>query len=198
MTEDTCQWPEEATARAGEAQPEARAQTGNWVGGLFREILSTILPAILIAVLMHLFLAQSSVVYGESMQPNFYTDQRLIVEKFSYRLHPPLRGDVVIVRDPDGGLLPLIKRVVGLPGERVTVADGQVYIDGTALDEPYLDEPTNGPSRSWIVPPFHVFVMGDNRNNSRDSRFFGPVSTDSILGHAVFRYWPLNELGAPR
>jgi signal peptidase I len=198
MTEDTYQWPEEATVLFGDAKPGAKAQNGNWVGGLFREIVSTVLPAVLIAVLMHLFLAQSSVVYGESMQPNFFTDQRLIVEKFSYHLHPPQRGDVVILHDPDGGVLPLIKRVVGLPGERVTVADGQVYIDGAALDEPYLDEPTDGPSRSWIIAPFHVFVMGDNRNNSRDSRYFGAVTLDSIMGHAVFRYWPLSELGLPR
>jgi signal peptidase I len=198
MTEDTYQWPEEAILLSDEPKPEAKAQHGNWVGGLFREILSTVLPAVLIAVLMHLFLAQSSVVYGESMQPTFFTDQRLIIEKVSYQLHAPERSDVVILRDPDGGALPLIKRVVGMPGERVTVADGRVYIDGLMLDEPYLDEPTDGASRSWVVPPFHVFVMGDNRNNSRDSRFFGPIPTESIMGHAVFRYWPLNELGRPR
>jgi signal peptidase I len=85
--------------------------------------------------------------------------------------------------------------VVGLPGERVTVSDGRVYIDGRSLNEPYLDERTEGPSHSWVVPPFSVFVMGDNRNNSRDSRFFGPIPTDSIMGHAIFRYWPLNQLG---
>ncbi len=197
MTEDVYQWPDEAILPSAEAK-EAKTQGGNWVGGLFREVLSTVLPAVLIAVLMHLFLAQSSVVYGESMQPNFFTDQRLIVEKVSYHLHAPLRGDVVILRDPDGGALPLIKRVVGLPGERVTVAGGRVYIDGLKLDEPYLDEPTEGASRSWVVPPFHIFVMGDNRNNSRDSRFFGPIASDSIMGHAVFRYWPLDELGRPR
>ena len=96
MTEDTFQWPDEALLPSPETKPEAKTQDGNWVGGLFREILSTVLPAVLIAVLMHLFLAQSSIVYGESMQPNFFTDQRLIVEKFSYHLHAPERGDVVI------------------------------------------------------------------------------------------------------
>ena len=198
MTEDTYRWPEEAILLPGEAKPAAKALDGYWVGGLVRDILSTVLPAVLIAVLLHLFLAQSSVVYGESMQPNFFTDQRLIVEKLTYHLHAPVRGDVVILRDPDGGALPLIKRVVGLPGERVTVADGRVYIDGGMLDEPYLDEPTDGASRSWVVPPFQIFVMGDNRANSRDSRFFGPIATDSILGHAIFRYWPLSELGRTR
>jgi signal peptidase I len=204
MTEENQVWPvapAEEVVTTGTAPAPGSSTTrskGNWLGIAMQEVLTTILPAILIAVVMHLFLAQSSIVYGESMQPNFYTDQRLIIEKISYHLHPPLRGDVVVLKDPDNGPLPLIKRVVGLPGERVTVAGGRVYIDGQALPEPYLDQSTPGGSRTWIVPPFHVFVMGDNRSNSRDSRYFGPVPTDSILGHAVFRYWPLDQLGPPR
>jgi len=87
---------------------------------------------------------------------------------------------------------------VGLPGERVTVAQGKVYINGKLLDEPYLSQDTEGASRSWVVPPLNIFVMGDNRNNSRDSRYFGPIPLDSVLGHAVFRYWPLNNAGPPR
>jgi signal peptidase I len=153
------------------------------------------LPAIVIALFMHLFLAQSSVVFGQSMQPTFFTDQRLIIEKVSYHWHSPQRGDVIILKDPDGGSIPLIKRVVGLPGERITISGGQVYVDGQALDEPYIDQPTEGPGRSWIVPPFSVFVLGDNRGNSRDSRYFGPVPADSVLGHAVLRYWPLSQAG---
>jgi len=156
---------------------------------------STFLPAIFLAVLVNVFLAQSTVVLGQSMEPSLRQDQRLIMEKFGYRWHGPNRGDIVILTDPTGGPIPLIKRVVGLPGEQVTIADGRVYIDGVALNESYLAQITPGEGRSWIVPPLHVFVLGDNRGNSKDSRYFGPVPLDTIIGHAVFRYWPLDKLG---
>lgn len=177
---------------------EARARPPAQTTGLIREILSTLLPALLIAVLMHLFLAQSTIVYGQSMEPNYHTDERLIIEKLTYYFHPPQRGDVVVIKDPSGGSTPLIKRVVALAGERVTIANGQVFINGQALREPYLSQITDGRSRSWVVPPLHVFVLGDNRGNSRDSRVFGPVPLGDVLGHAVFRYWPLEDIGAPR
>ncbi len=165
------------------------------VGGLFRDLAGTVIPAILIAVLIHVFLAQATRVYGQSMEPNFHTDERLVVEKFSYRLHAPQRGDVVVIEDPSGGPELLIKRVIGLPGEHVTVAEGRVFVDGQMLDEPYLDQPTRGQGSSWVVPPLAVFVMGDNRGASRDSRVFGPVQLNEIVGRAVLRYWPLNEIG---
>ncbi len=204
MPDETCVWPEEAAVPSdglpagNQAAVGTRLRDQAWLRSAMREAIGTIVPAVVIALLMHLFLAQSSIVFGESMEPNFYTDQRLIVEKVSYHLHGPERGDVVILRDPDGGPIPLIKRVVGLPGERVTIAEGHVYIDGQLLAESYLHQGTPGPGQSWIVPPFSVFVMGDNRSNSRDSRYFGPVPIDMIMGHAVFRYWPLNELGLPQ
>lgn len=162
---------------------------------LLVELLSTFVPAILIALLIHAFLAQSTIVYGQSMEPNLRSDQRLMVEKISYRLHGPRRGDIVVLADPTGGPIPLIKRVVGLSGERITVSHGRVYVDGILLDEPYLTQVTQGEGRSWVVPPMQVFVLGDNRGNSKDSRFFGTVPLDTVLGHAVFRFWPMNQLG---
>jgi len=168
--------------------------TPAWWQVIARDVLGTILPAIFIALLIHLFLAQATRVYGSSMVPNLRTNERLVVEKLSYRFHGPRRGDIVVLHDPDGGPELLIKRVVGLPGERVTLADGQVYVDGVAISEPYLTQGTASTGRAWTIPPLHVFVMGDNRGASRDSRVFGPVSIDSILGRAVFRYWPLNEI----
>ncbi len=179
-----------------EAPPEPRRDRGLWA--LARETLATVLSAVVIAVLVQLFLAQSTVVYGQSMEPNLRGDQRLMVEKVSYHLHGPRRGDIVVVRDPAGGPLPLIKRVIGLPGDRVSITAGRVYIDGVALDEPYLTQVTQGDGRSWTVPPMYVFVMGDNRSNSRDSRFFGPVRLEAVIGHAVFRFWPLDKFGAVR
>lgn len=168
------------------------------MGALLRDLLGTIVPAIIIALLIHVFLAQATRVYGQSMEPNLHTDERLVIEKLSYHFHGPRRGDVVVLHDPGGSPELLIKRVIGLPGERVTISDGRVFIDGVALDEEYLVQPTQGGGRSWTVPPFSVFVMGDNRAASRDSRIFGPVKLDQILGRALFRYWPPTEVGVLR
>jgi signal peptidase I len=107
-----------------------------WVGAAVRDMIGTIVPAIIIALLIHVFLAQATRVYGQSMEPNLHTNERLVIEKFSYHFHGPKRGDVVVLRDPAGSSELLIKRVVGLPGERVTLADGRVYVDGTPLSEP--------------------------------------------------------------
>ena len=164
-------------------------------GHLAADLLSTLVPAIVIALLVNLFLAQSTLVLGQSMEPNLHQDQRLIMEKVGYHWHGPRRGDIVVLRDPTGGPIPLIKRVVGLPGERVSLAGGRVYIDGDALNETYLHRQTAGDGRSWVVPPLQVFVLGDNRENSKDSRYFGPVPIDTIIGHAIFRYWPLGQVG---
>ncbi len=171
---------------------------GGWLKALLRDLLGTILPAILIALLIHVFLAQGTRVYGQSMEPNLHTNERLVIEKLSYHFHGPRRGDVIVLHDPGGSPELLIKRVIGLPGERITLANGKVFVDGVPLDEPYLTQETQGGGRSWIVPPFSVFVLGDNRSASRDSRIFGPVALDQILGRALFRYWPVGEIGAIR
>jgi signal peptidase I len=180
--------------------PEAGKQP-KWsrrAGEATRGTAATIFPAIAIALLIHLFLAQATRVYGQSMEPGIHENQRLVIEKISYHMHGPERGDVVVLRDPSGTDELLIKRVVGLPGERVTVADGEVFIDGVPLKEPYLTQLTLGPDRTWVVPPLNVFVMGDNRGASRDSRSFGPVPLENLVGHAVFRYWPLEQFGLVR
>ena len=186
-------------SRPEHVEPPSRQPDGSgwlrWAKDVLRDLFGTIVPAVIIALLIHVFLAQATRVYGQSMQPSLHTNERLVVEKFSYRFHGPRRGDVVVLHDLGGGSELLIKRVVGLPGERVTVADGRVFIDGVALDEPYLDQGTQGGGRSWVVPPLRVFVLGDNRGASRDSRVFGPVPLDQIVGRALFRYWPLSEVG---
>jgi signal peptidase I len=189
--------PNETTQESAPEQPPVTSQPAQavvWARAVMRDLFGTIVPAIIIALLIHLFLAQATRVYGSSMQPNLHTDERLVIEKLTYHFHGPQRGDIVVLRDPDGGPDLLIKRVIGLPGERITIADGQVYVDGVPLDEPYLNQVTSGNGRSWFVPPLSVFVMGDNRGASRDSRIFGPIPMDSIMGRAVVRYWPLDEL----
>jgi len=177
------------------ATPPVRRRARSVAGGALRDLFGTILPAVGIALLIHVFLAQATRVYGQSMEPSLHTNERLVVEKLSYRFHGPRRGDIVVLHDPTGGPELLIKRVVGLPGERVTMFDGRVAIDGAPLEEPYLSQPTLGQGRSWLVPPLSVFVMGDNRGASRDSRIFGPVPMEQLVGRAVFRYWPPDGVG---
>jgi signal peptidase I len=184
----------ESPAIVPEHTPSASVRR-RWASDVLRDLLGTILPAVVIALLIHVFLAQATRVYGQSMQPSLHTNERLVVEKLSYRFHGPRRGDVVVLHDPtDGSTELLIKRVIGLPGERVTIADGRVFIDGVALEEPYLDQQTDSSGRSWLVPPLHVFVMGDNRGASRDSRVFGPIPLESVVGRALVRYWPLTQV----
>jgi signal peptidase I len=146
------------------------------------------------ALFINVFVAQAMVVQGPSMQPNLYYDQRVMVEKLTYRfVHGPRRGDVVIVDLPDEEE-PLIKRVVALSGEMVEVRGGQVFIDDQLLEEPWMTQQGGPNYPATLVPPLHVFVLGDNRGSSRDSRSFGPVSVDQIVGRAWLVYWPLDQV----
>ncbi len=170
----------------------SRRQNESFAGSFAREMLGTIVPAIIIAIAIHFFLAQATRVEGYSMEPTLYGHQRLIIEKLSYRLHKPERGDIVVIKVPGFDEL-LIKRVIGLPGDRLEIKDGVVYINGQPLDEPYINGPARGNYPQLTVPEGHIFVMGDNRNNSNDSRSFGPVAIENIVGHAWMRYWPLQD-----
>ncbi len=175
-----------ATSHAPRSVPLAVAMGG--------EVLSTIVPALIIAVFIHLFLAQATRVEGYSMEPTLYGHQRLIIEKLSYRIHEPNRGDIVVVRVPQFDKL-LIKRIIGLPGETLEIRNGVVYINGQPLDEPYVNGRPRGSYPPLLIPEGYVFVMGDNRNNSNDSRAFGPVPIENIVGHAWMRYWPPDDFG---
>jgi len=163
--------------------------------GWLSEVVETAVPAILIALLINLFLAQATRVYGQSMEPNLHSDQRLVVEKISYNFHEPRRGDIVVLKSPKVRSGLLIKRVIGLPGEKIEIRDGQVYINEQPLEEPYISNRPQRDMKPVVVPPNHVFVLGDNRNFSNDSRSFGPVPLDDIVGRAWFSYWPLDEIG---
>ncbi len=173
---------------------------------LIREVLETVVPAVLIALLINLFLAQATRVYGQSMEPNLHTDQRLIVEKLSYNaflrqylgFDGPDRGDVVVIRLHTQNDELLIKRVIGLPGDLVEIRDGQVFLNGDPLYEPYLDDRTTGTYGPTTVPPLHIFVLGDNRSSSNDSRSFGTVSLKDVVGRAWFSYWPPDQTGFVR
>ena len=176
--------------------PPRRPGTRSGIWRVAREVLETIVPAILIALLINVFLGQATRVDGQSMEPGLHTNERLVVEKLSYRLHGPQRFDVVVIRVPSQGDELLIKRVIGLPGETVEVRDGAVYINGAALEEPFVEQTTYpGRNAKVTVPPLYVLVMGDNRTHSNDSRSFGPVPIDNIVGRAWLAYWPLEAAG---
>jgi signal peptidase I len=182
------------TAEPAEVAPDGPS-TGRQIFNAVKEVFETIVPAVVIALLINLFLAQATRVYGQSMEPNLHTDQRLVVEKISYNFHAPRRDDIVVLKVRKDSEELLIKRVIGLPGDTIQVTNGVVYINGEPFEEPYLASPTRGDYGPIEVPPLHVFVMGDNRNASNDSRSFGPIPLDNIIGRAWLSYWPLEQIG---
>lgn len=163
---------------------------------LLREVAETVLPALIIVLGLNVLVARACAVESVSMEPTLHETQRLIVEKVSYYLHPPQRGDIVVFQMPSLGPTPLIKRVIGLPGEEIETRDGRVYINGQLLNEPYVHQNTYPGIPPTHVPEGSVFVMGDNRPYSNDSRYFGPVPLSAIQGRACFRYWPLWQIGS--
>ena len=161
----------------------------------FREMVESVVPALVIVLVVNVFLAQATRVEGQSMEPNLHNNERLIIEKVTYRFRDPRRGDIVVLRRANRTSEPLIKRVIGVPGDTVSIQAGTVYINGQSLDEPYLNQQTWGDMSPRLVPEEHVFVLGDNRRASNDSRAFGVVAYDDIVGHAWIRYWPPSDAG---
>jgi signal peptidase I len=167
--------------------------------------------ALIVALLVKAFLFQAFYIPSDSMVPTLKTNDRVIVNKLSYKLHSVHRGDIVVFTTPKGPdgrpidptIKDLIKRVIGLPGDIVSAQGGQVYINGKPLEEHYLPAGTvtdcvrfnpncfpAGP-----LPPNEYWVMGDNRQGSRDSRYFGPITKSEIVGRAFLRVWPLSRIG---
>jgi signal peptidase I len=162
-----------------------------------REWLETIGIALVLALLVRTLVVQVYKVEGESMLPNFHTGEMVLVNKFIYKIRAPHAGEVVVLDDPLNPQRQLIKRVIALPGETVTIKEDRVYINGRPLAEDYINKEllrgeTLGPV---TVPAQTVFVMGDNRGNSSDSRRIGPIPVTKLEGKALLRYWPLNAFG---
>ncbi|MEJ7585507.1 MAG: signal peptidase I [Acidimicrobiales bacterium] len=214
---------EDAHAATLKALSERRSRVGSRPAGpsALRSIVEWVLVlggALLVALLIRTFLFATFWIPSASMEPTLMghpgRNDRVIVNKLSYRLHEVNRGDIVVFTKPEseatiteGGreVKDLIKRVIGLENETVSLRDGKVLVDGKALDEPYLEPGTQtapcngdveGSAEVIEVPENSVLVMGDNRGNSKDGRCFGPVEESSIVGRAFVRIWPVSEVGS--
>jgi signal peptidase I len=166
------------------------------------ENIQILVLALGLAFLLRTFVAEPRYIPSESMLPTLEIGDRLIVEKLSYYSHPPLRGDIVVFAPPPQlqeqgyqGDQAFIKRVIGLPGDTIAVQDGRVFVNQQLLTEAYVAEPPNYLMSPMVVPPAQLFMMGDNRNNSNDSHIWGFLPRENIVGHACFRFWPLERFG---
>ena len=166
------------------------------IWGIAREIIETILLAAVIWLAVN-FATARYVVDGQSMEPNLHTGQFLIVSRLAYKFGVPQRGDIIVFDFPGNPADDYVKRVIGLPGDTVTIQAGQIFINGNRLEEPYLPDervlPTQG---RWNVPDGSYFVLGDNRAHSSDSRSWGMLPEDAIIGKAWVSYWPPQDWGA--
>lgn len=164
------------------------------------EWIAVIGGALVVALVIKTFLIQAFYIPSGSMEPTLDVGDRVLVNKLSYDFHDVNRGDLVVFERPEGSsgeIKDLIKRVIGLPGEQVEGRDGRILIDGRVLEEPYLaDDEVIDDFAPVQVPEDRLFVMGDNRDSSMDSRAFGPIDEQSIVGRAFVRVWPLNALGS--
>jgi len=159
---------------------------------IFRDFVITVILAVVIFFALQ-FTVGNFVVIGASMQPSFYEEERVVASKLAYKLHEPERGDVIIFLPPGNMEEDLIKRIIGLPGERVEVRDGVVYIENLPLLEPYIKQPPSYTYSVEIVPENEYWVLGDNRNNSNDSHTGWTVPREDIIGKAWLIIWPPDQ-----
>lgn len=169
----------------------------------FVDFIETAVVALSLFVVMYIFLFQPHQVKGQSMYPNFHDKDYLLTNKLTYRFKEPHRGDVIVFKAPQNKNYDYIKRIIGLPGEVVKITNGKVYINNLPLNEiTYLNKEietlpglflTEG--KSYTIPDDEYLVMGDNRSHSSDSKDWGTVPKENIIGLAWFRYWPVNSLG---
>ena len=174
-------------------------------GGIAVELVETVVLTLVIFFVVQNFVAQPFQVQQDSMDRTFAPGDYVLVDRLSPLWSPYAPGQVIVFRAPASTDLrePLIKRVIGVGGDTVEIRDGQVFVNGIARDEPYLfkdaagvAQPTDAGDQSrWVVPQGELFVMGDHRQVSEDSRVFGPIPVSSVIGRSIVRYWPLSEFG---
>lgn len=191
------QHPDASNNRRSISRSASRQQENPLVEGV-----KTIALSVILALGIRQFVAEARYIPSESMVPTLEVNDRLIIEKISYRFQPPQRGDIIVfwpndqLRRENPSLKDaFIKRVIGLPGDKVEVKNGEVLVNGTVLEENYTAEE---PSYQWgpeVVPDDSYLVLGDNRNNSYDSHYWGFVPRRNIIGRAVVRFWPIDRVG---
>lgn len=165
---------------------------------LVREVIETIVLTLLMFLVIR-FAVQNFNIEGHSMEPNLHDQELILVDKWTYLFHPPSRGDVIVFIAPPQPSQDYIKRVIGVPGDVVTIQGTRVIVDGVNLHETYIDPKNQGgtfedkPISNMVVPPDDYFVLGDNRANSSDSRVWGFVPKQNIIGRAALVYWPLQQ-----
>lgn len=164
------------------------------------ELLKTLVSAAILAVGIRSCVAEARFIPSESMLPTLEIDDRLIVEKISYRFRKPRRGDIVVFSPTDtlkqeNYKEAFIKRVIGIPGDTVEVKNGKVFVNDQQIDEKYIKEPPNYQYPLTKVPEGEYLVLGDNRNNSYDSHYWGFVPLENLIGRATVRFWPPNRIG---
>ena len=165
---------------------------------LVREVIETIVLTVLMFLVIR-FAVQNFNIEGHSMEPSLHDQELILVDKWTYLFHPPSRGDVIVFIAPPQPSQDYIKRVIGVPGDVITIQNTTVIVDGVALKETYVDPRNLGPTIedrhifNMVVPPNDYFVLGDNRANSSDSRVWGFVPKQNIIGRAALVYWPLQQ-----
>ncbi len=160
-----------------------------------RDIAEVVVITLVLAILIRVLVVETFVVDGPSMEPTMWTGEKLLVLKLAYRFGQPKRGDIVVFKYPNDARRDYIKRVIAVGGDTVEIRLGRVYVNGLQKDEPYVQNPGFYQMNAVFVPTDSVFVMGDHRTNSEDSRMFGPVKTSLLKGKAIFRIWPLAKVG---
>lgn len=172
----------------------------------WRETLETLVWAFILAMIIRTFIIQAFWIPSGSMIPTLEVGDRVLVAKFWNHFFEPARGSIYVFRYPRDHDRDFVKRIIGVPGDTIDIKDGVVFVNGSAIDEPYVknhDSFTLRPGRVFKEAPFTVpkgmyFMMGDNRPNSQDGRFWGFVSEEDIHGPVFFRYWPITRIGFPR
>ena len=170
------------------ASPRRKSSTG----GLGEFLVILVITFALVFGVVRPFVMEAFYIPSESMVPTFEVGDRVFVNKFIYRFREPKQGEIVVFKSIEGEQEDLIKRVVGVPGDTITLSNGMLLVDGVAKDEPYVNHrlPDLSSFGPVTVPEGKVFVLGDNRANSRDSRFFGPLPIQDVEGEAFVIFWP--------
>lgn len=177
-------------------QPTRRSVRRRPEKSKLRETVETLIGAIVLAVFIMVFVAQAFTVDGPSMEPTFFTGERILAEKITRRFSGPRRGDVVVF-DPPSESDYYIKRIVGIPGDEILIRNGELFVNGLLASDDYTTGPMTRDYGPAIVPENSYFALGDNRINSKDSRdsSVGMVPRKSIIGRVIARYWPLSRIG---